>query len=92
MNLKQRFLTQSTIILIGTIVITCCFGFVYTYFYSLLSKSPDSSGVKHRAIVVMENDRVLYKSEDFSMFQIKEILMNISVETIIMNITIENLL
>ncbi|NLL81980.1 MAG: HAMP domain-containing histidine kinase [Tissierellia bacterium] len=79
MNLKQRFLTQSTIILIGTIVITCCFGFVYTYFYSLLSKSPDSSGVKHRAIVVMENDRVLYKSEDFSMFQIKEILMNISV-------------
>lgn len=80
MNLKQRFLTQSTLILIGTIVITCCFGFTYTYFYNLLSKSPDSSGLGHRAIVVMENDSIVYKNEDFSMFQIKEILMNVSVE------------
>ena len=63
MNLKQRFLTQSTLILIGTIVITCCFGFTYTYFYNLLSKSPDSSGLGHRAIVVMENDSIDKKSE-----------------------------
>ncbi len=80
MNLKQRFLTQSIITLVGTIIITCCLGFFYTYFYNLLNKSSVSKGFGQTAIVVMENDNIVYKSEDFSMLQIKEMLMNISIE------------
>jgi len=80
MKLKQRFLTQSILTLVGTIVITCCLGFLYTYFYNLLNKSSVSKGFGQTAIVVMENDNIVYKSEDFSMLQIKEMLMNISIE------------
>lgn len=80
MNLKQRFLTQSILILIGTIVITSCFGIAYTYFYNLLNESPVTGVAGQTAIVVMENDDIVYNSEDFTMLQIKEMLMNLSIE------------
>lgn len=80
MNLKQRFLTQSLLVLIGTILITACVGFTYSYFYNLLNKSPVSSGEGETSIVVIENDNIIYKNEDFSSIQVKEILMNLSVK------------
>ncbi|MGD9567219.1 MAG: winged helix-turn-helix domain-containing protein [Sedimentibacter sp.] len=81
MNLKQRFLTQSMLILIGTIIITGCVAFVYDYFYNLLNKSPVSDVMVETAIVVIENDDdIIYNNEEFSSLQIKEMLMNISVK------------
>jgi len=80
MNLKQRFLTQNILILIGTIVITSCFAFGYTYFYNLFNESHVTGGLGQRAIVVMENDNIVYNSEDFTMLEIKEMLMNLSIE------------
>lgn len=80
MNLKQRFLTQNILILLSTIVITGCFGFTYTYFYNLLNESHVTRGVGQTAVVVLENDDIVYNSEGFSMFQIKEMLMNLSIE------------
>ncbi|WFA09104.1 HAMP domain-containing sensor histidine kinase [Tissierella sp. Yu-01] len=80
MNLKQRFLTQSIFVLIGTIIITTCVGFAYAYFFNLFNNSSVTAGLNQREIVVMENDNIVYKSEDFSIFQVKEMLMNISVK------------
>lgn len=80
MNLKQRFLKQSILTLVGTIAITFCLGFLYTHFYNLFNKSSVSKGFGQTALVVMENDNIVYKSEDFSMLEIKEMLMNISIE------------
>lgn len=80
MNLKQRFLTQSILILIGTIFITGCFGLAYTYFYNLLNESHVTGMAGQTAIVVMENDDIVYNNEDFTMLQIKEMLMNLSIE------------
>ena len=80
MKLKQKFLTQSILILIGTIVITSCFGFIYTYFYNLLNQSHATRGLGQTAVVVMENDKIVYNSEDFTMLQIKEMLMNLSID------------
>lgn len=80
MNLKQRFLTQSILILIGTILITFCVGFLYSYFYSLFNKNPIASGIGETSLVLIENDKIIYTNEDFSNIQVKEMLMNISVE------------
>jgi signal transduction histidine kinase len=80
MNLKQRFLTQSILILIGTIVITGCLGFTYVYFHNILNDSHVSSGVGQTAVVVIEDDNIVYNSEDFTMLQVKEVLMNLSVD------------
>jgi signal transduction histidine kinase len=80
MNLKQRFLTQNILILVGTIVITGCFAFAHTYFYNLINESHVNGGVGQRAVVVMENSGIIYSSEDFTMFEIKEMLMNLSIE------------
>ncbi len=79
MKLRQRFLTQSVLILISTIVITSCFGFIYTYFYNLLNDSQATRGLGKTAIVLMEKDNILYNSEGFTMLEIKEMLMNLSV-------------
>jgi methyl-accepting chemotaxis protein len=79
MNLKQRFLTQSILILIVTIFITVCLGLAYDYFYNLLNES-HVGGVGQTAVVVIENNDVIYNSNDFTMLQIKEMLMNISIE------------
>ncbi|CCQ93172.1 Histidine kinase [[Clostridium] ultunense Esp] len=80
MKLRQRFLTQSVLILISTIVITSCFGFIYTYFYNLLNESHATRGLGQTAVVLMEKDNILYNSEGFTMMEIKEMLMNLSVE------------
>lgn len=80
MKLKQRFLTQSILILIGTIVITGCMGFSYVYFYNMLNESQITRGVGKTAVVVIEDDNIVYNSEDFTMLQIKEMLMNLSVD------------
>lgn len=80
MNLKQRFLTQSILILIGTIVITSCVGFFYSYFYNLFNESPTTSALGKTSIVVIENDNIIYKNENFSSMQVKEMLMNLSVK------------
>lgn len=80
MKLKQRFLTQSILILISTILITICLGFVYTYFYNLLNESHATRGLGQTAVVVMENDNIIYNNEDFTILQIKEMLMNLSIE------------
>ncbi len=79
MNLKQRFLTQSMLILIGTIIITGCVGFAYAYFYKLLNKSNVYSGIGKTAIIVFEDDNIIYNNEEFGSLQIREMLMNISV-------------
>ena len=80
MKLKQRFLAQNVLILIGTIVITACFSFCYTYFYNLLNQSDAVGGLGQTAVVLMENDNILYNSEDFTAFQVKEMLMNLSIK------------
>jgi signal transduction histidine kinase len=81
MNLKQRFLKQSILTLIITIIITGCVGFVYDYFYNLLNKSSVHGGLGKTATVVIENDNIIYNDEEFSSLQIKEMMMNISVES-----------
>lgn len=78
MSLKQKFSTQSILILVGTIIITFYVGFLYSYFYNLFNKSPGGSGLGKTPIIVIENDSILFGNEDFSSIQIKEILMNIS--------------
>lgn len=80
MKLRQRFLTQSILILISTILITSCFGFVYTYFYNLLNEPHATRNLGQTAVVVMENDNIVYNSEGFTILQIKEMLMNLSIE------------
>lgn len=80
MKLRQRFLTQSILILISTILITSCFGFVYTYFYNLLNESRATRGLGQVAVVVMDKDNIIYNSEDFTILEIKEMLMNLSIE------------
>ena len=80
MKLKQRFLTQSILILISTILITSCLGFVYTYFYNLLNESQATRGLGQTAVVVMENDNIIYNNEGFTILEIKEMLMNLSIE------------
>ncbi len=80
MNLKQRFLTQSILILIGAILITSCVGFAYSYFCNLFNRFPVASGIGEMSVVVIENDDIIYNNEDFSSVQVKEILMNLSVE------------
>lgn len=80
MNLKQRFLTQNMLTLIVTIIITGCAGFCYNYFYNLLNKTQASNFLGETATVMMENDNIIYNSEEFSSLQIKEMLMNISVK------------
>ena len=80
MNLKQRFLTQSILILLGTILITTCVGFAYSYFLNLFNKSPVDSGLGETYLLVIENDNIIHKDEEFSSIQVKEILMNISVK------------
>ncbi len=80
MKLRQRFLTQSIMILISTILITSCLGFIYTYFYNLLNESSVTQGLGETAVIVMERGNIVYNREDFTMFEIKEIMMNLSVE------------
>lgn len=80
MKLRQRFLTQSILILISTILITSCFGFAYTYFYNLLNESHATRGLGQTAVVVIENDNIVYNSENFTVLEIKEMLMNLSIE------------
>ena len=80
MNLKQRFLTQSILILLGTILITTCVGFAYSYFLNLFNKSPVDSGLGETYLLVIENDNIIHKDEEFSSIEVKEILMNISVK------------
>lgn len=80
MNLKQRFLTQNILILIGTILITVCVSFAYSYFCNLFNKFPIASGIGTTSIVILENDDIIYSNQDFSSIQVKEILMNLSIE------------
>lgn len=79
MNLKQRFLTQSILVLLSTIAIACCAAFAYSYFYSLLNNNSITNISGKKAVIVIENDNIIYNNEDLSNFQVKEILMNISV-------------
>jgi len=78
MKLKQRFLTQNIWILIVTIIITSCFGFLYNYFYNLLS---GNSGTKEleQTVIIMKDDNIIYNGENFPMIRIKEMLMDISI-------------
>jgi methyl-accepting chemotaxis protein len=80
MNLKQRFLTQNILTLVITIVITGCFGLAYSYLYNILNESHVTGGVGKTVIIVMGEDGIVYNSEDLTIFEIKEILMNLSVE------------
>lgn len=80
MGLKNKLLTQNLIVLISTIAITACVGFVYFYFLNLFSKAPDVNGAVETAVVVIENDNIIYQSKNFTGFQIKEMLMNLSVD------------
>ena len=80
MNLKQRFLTQSTITLIITIIITVCVGYAYAYFYDLFNKSSVSDGIGETITVIIRNDNIIYNEKEFSNLQIKEMMMNLSVD------------
>lgn len=78
MRLKYRLLSQNLIILLSTIIITGCAGFSYLYFQNILSySSPTGSD---GAVIVMENEQVLYNSKNLSSIQIKEILMDIGLQ------------
>ncbi|NMA04729.1 MAG: HAMP domain-containing histidine kinase [Clostridiales bacterium] len=80
MKLRQRFLTQNISILISTILITVCSGFLYNYFYNLLNESHVTQGLGQTAIVVMKDDNIIYSSEDFTMLMVKEMLMNLNIK------------
>lgn len=80
MKLRQRFSTQSILILISTILITSCLGFAYTYFYNIFNTSHITGGLGQTAVVVMESGNIVYNSEDFTILQTKEMLMNLSIE------------
>ncbi len=79
MSLKYRLFMQSIIILIITIIITGCAAFCYTYFYDFLNKSPNADSLGDSAVIVLKNDSIIYQSNNFSSYQVKEIQMNISV-------------
>ena len=80
MKLRQGFLTQNILILVITIVITSCLGFAYTTFYNIFNKSHVTGGLGQTAVIVMENDNIVYNSEGFTRLQTKEMLMNLSIE------------
>ncbi len=80
MKLKQRFLTQNILVLIITILITGCFGFLYNYFHNLLNESHTTKGPGQTAVVVMKNDNIIYNSEDFTILMVKEMLMNLDIK------------
>lgn len=80
MKLRQRFLTQNISILISTILITVCSGFLYNYFYNLLNESHVTQGLGQTAVVVMKDDNIIYNSEDFTMLMVKEMLMNLDIK------------
>ena len=79
MKLKQKFLTQSILILMSTIIITCCACFAFAKFYNILNKSPSKANYGHQVNIVLENNSLMYSSIPLTNIQIKEILMNISV-------------
>lgn len=81
MKLKQRFLIQSISILLSAIIITGSAGLLYNYFYKLLKESHAYKGMGQTITIVMERDNIVYNSEDLAMFNIKEILMNVSIES-----------
>ena len=80
MKLRRRFLTQNILILISTILVTACCGFLYNYFHNLLNESNVTQGLGQTAVVVMKDDNVIYNSEDFTMLMVKEMLMNLDIK------------
>lgn len=78
MKLKQRFLTQNIWLLVITIIVTSCFGFLYNYFYNLLN-GYGNIGDLEQTVVIMKNDNIIYNGEDFPHIKVKEMLMDTSV-------------
>ena len=77
MSVKYKLLTQNAIVLISTILIPVCAGFGYFYFLNLFNKVPDVNGFIETDIVVIKNESIIYQSNNFSNFEIKEMIMNL---------------
>lgn len=76
MSLKQNFAKQSIWTLIGTIVITCCAGFLYHNLGIMFHT--DTKG--EAEIIVVEQGKVTFQTSNFSTIQIKEILMFVDIK------------
>lgn len=84
MSLKQNFVKQSIWTLIGTIVITCCAGFLYHKLGIMFHT--DTKG--DAEVIIVEQGKAIYQTSNFSNIQIKEILMLIDIKK--QDITIDN--
>ncbi len=71
---------QNILVLLMTIVITGCIGFMYMYFYNLITNNTIFNDVPDVDIVFIEDDKVVYQTKNFSNVQVKEMLMNISIK------------
>ena len=77
MKLKNRLLIQNLKVLFATAVITACLSTVFSYFYVEFNHLPvDGAGISSH-IIVMDGQKVMYSSNDFDKYEIKDILMNL---------------
>ena len=76
MKLKQRFLTQNIWILISTILITISIVYGYVQIFNLLNNSQINKGLGKTCSIIMENNVIIHKTDDFSQTEIREMVMN----------------
>lgn len=76
MKLKQRFLTQNIWILISTILITISIVYGYVQIFNLLNNSHITKGLGKTCSIIMENNVIIHKTDDFSQTEIREMVMN----------------
>ena len=76
MKLKQRFLTQNIWILISTILITFSIVYGYVQIFNLLNNSHITKGLGKTCSIIMENNVIIHKTDDFSQTEIREMVMN----------------
>jgi len=79
MSLKYRLLMQSILVFLITGIVTGCIGFAYIYFFNLLNNTSVTNGVADTAVIVVKNDNIIYKNRDLSNVQVKDIMLNISI-------------
>ncbi|MDR0405405.1 MAG: HAMP domain-containing histidine kinase [Clostridiales bacterium] len=75
----MRFLSQSVAVMLCTVAVTVCAALLFVYFYGAAKQAPADGGMAAAEVVLLENDALLYQSGAFSGNQIKEMLMNLSV-------------
>lgn len=70
---------QSILVFLITGIVTGCIGFAYIYFFNLLNNTSVTNGVADTAVIVVKNDNIIYKNRDLSNVQVKDIMLNISI-------------